>query len=120
VLPENPGVPTINTRKHRRRPPWEVLSNNPGAPAINARKHRRWALWEVLPKNPRAPTINARKRRRWAPWEVLSENLEVPTINVKMSMAGPWEAGADGDPGASIINVKNIDGGPPGRCCRRI
>jgi hypothetical protein len=37
-----------------------------------------------------------------------------------MSMAGPWEAGADGDPGASIINVKNIDGGPPGRCCRRI
>jgi hypothetical protein len=27
--------------------------------------------------------------------------------------------GANGDPGVPTVNIKNVDGGPPGRCCRR-
>jgi hypothetical protein len=42
-------------------------------------------------------------------------DAEALTINIKMSTTRPL-GGADGDPGAPTINVKNIDGGPPGKC----
>jgi hypothetical protein len=70
---------------------------------------------EVLPENPGVPTINARKHRRWGPWWMLSEIQEHPPSMLKMSMMGLL-AGADGDPGAPTISVKNVDGGPPGGC----
>jgi hypothetical protein len=44
---EDLGAPTINTKKHRRRPPGGAKAEDPGAPTINAKKCRRWAPKEV-------------------------------------------------------------------------
>jgi hypothetical protein len=81
----------------QRRAPWEAVLENSGAPTINAKKCQWWASLEVLPLSPGAPTINTRKHRRWALWRVLTEIRERPPST-----------------------LKNIDDGPPGRCCQRI
>jgi hypothetical protein len=63
----DPGATTINIKKFRRRPPWEVpeleirerppstLRNVDGGPSGGVRAG-----------DPRTPTINAKKHRRWA------------------------------------------------------
>jgi hypothetical protein len=53
-----------------------------------------------------------------APWEAMSDVLERLLLSCTMSTAGPL-GGDVGDPGASTINVKNVDGGLLGRRCRR-
>jgi hypothetical protein len=41
----DPGAPTINARKHRRRAPLLGADGDLGAPTINIKKRRRWAAW---------------------------------------------------------------------------
>jgi hypothetical protein len=53
--------------------------------------------------DPEVPTINAKKLRQWPP--LMLRNMD----------GGPL-AGADGEPRAPTINIKNVNGGPPGRC----
>jgi hypothetical protein len=52
------------------------------------------------------------------PWEAVLEVHERPPSMQKMSMAGPLRGGARGL-GARTINVRNINGRPLGRRCRR-
>jgi hypothetical protein len=51
----DPRVPTINARKHQRRPPWEAVPENSGVPTINARKRRQWVPWEAAELEVRDP-----------------------------------------------------------------
>jgi hypothetical protein len=59
-----------------------------------------------------------KKRRRQAPWEVMPEVQERPPSMQKILTAGPVGGGAEGLR-APTINIKNVDGEPPGRRCRR-
>jgi hypothetical protein len=89
----DPGAPTINVTNIDGGLPWRCRSWKFGAPAINAKKCRQRPLSEV-------PELKIRERS--------PSTLE----NVDGAPLG----GADGDPGASTINVTNVDGGLPRRC----
>jgi hypothetical protein len=55
------------------------------------------------------------QRHRWqAPWKALMETREHPPSMSEMLMAAPL-GGADGDLGAPITYVRDVDGRPPGR-----
>jgi hypothetical protein len=92
----DPGAPTINAKKHRRRTHLGgVGAGDLGVPTINAKKHQWWPpLGGAGAGDLGAPTINAKKRRRWAPWEV--SELEIQE--------------------RPPSTLRNINGGPPGRC----
>jgi hypothetical protein len=99
---------------------------DPGALTINAKKHRRRTLWKVVPEIRERPPLTI-KMSTVAPWEAVLEIREHPPSTLKTSMTDPWEAvpeiwerppstlktptagplgDADGDPGASTINVE--------------
>jgi hypothetical protein len=60
-----------------------------------------------------APTINAKKRRCPLREVTKLEIWEQPPSTLK-NVDGGLMGDADGDLRASTINVKNVDGGPPG------
>jgi hypothetical protein len=51
------------------------------------------------------PPSTLRNVEGWALWEVLELEIRERPL-----------AGVDGDLEAFTINIKNVDGGPPGRC----
>jgi hypothetical protein len=70
----------------------------------------------VLEVQERPPSM---LKHRWQPpWEAVPEIWEHPPSTQKTSTTTPLGRGAK-DLGASTINAKNIDGGPPRRRCRR-
>jgi hypothetical protein len=133
----DPGAPTINAKKHQRwtprvmpelenreRPP-STLRNIDGelpgwcqscrsrsthkqcyeTPTMKSRSthHQRKetltvsTLGGARAGDPGAPTINAKKHRRWAPWVV-------PELVIRERL---------------LLTLRDIDGGPPGRCRSR-
>jgi hypothetical protein len=65
-----------------------------GAPTINVKTSMIAPLGGARAVDPRVPTINAKKHRRWAPWEV-------PELEIQERPPS---------------TLRNVDGGPLGRC----
>jgi hypothetical protein len=92
-------------------------ARGPGTPTINAKNVDGGPLGRRCRRSGSAHH-QRKKRRRHAPWEVMPEVQERPPSMQKILMAGPVGGGAEGL-GAPTINIKNVDGEPPGRRCRR-
>jgi hypothetical protein len=69
-------------------------------------------LREVLPQIREHPPSTLKKHRRQTVWEVVPEIQERPPSTLKNVDGGPLGGGVR-DPGAPIINAKNVDDGPP-------
>jgi hypothetical protein len=80
-----------------------VLSEDPGAPTIDTRKHRQRVPWEVMPEDSGVPT-SMLKMSLAGPWWVLSEIQERPPSMLKTSMVDPL-VGVVGDPEVPTINA---------------
>jgi hypothetical protein len=106
----DPGVPTINAKNIDDRPPGRLCQRSESVhhqrKKCRRRPPRRWC------RRSESAHHQHKKCQRWAPWEAMTEIQEHPPSTQKMSMAGLLRGG-DGDPGASTINTKNIDGRPP-------
>jgi hypothetical protein len=66
-------------------------------------------------RRPRSAHHICQRCRWWAPWEALAKTRECPPPMSEASIVGPL-GGTDRDLGASTTYVRDVDGGPLGRC----